>query len=171
LSLVARAAAADAGGPGGGVTPAPMSRARSGTPSPEARRAPADTFGPPPLGPSRTDLAAETAVQWIGRVPLPPSENVPERLSAAALAGGASLGELNERLRAEFVEFRLDRTEDGAIRIWPVLQRRPIPSYAEWAAAGEAAAAGGRGAPHPPPGRRRRRRPAEPTAREGARDP
>ena len=35
------------------------------------------------------------------------------------------MGELNQRLRAEFLEFRLDRMDDGVIGVVPVLRERP----------------------------------------------
>jgi hypothetical protein len=58
-------------------------------------------------------------------------------LRDAVRVGGESLGELNERLRAEFREFRMDRMEDGVVGVLPVLRERPVPSYAEWSEAGK----------------------------------
>ena len=59
-------------------------------------------------------------------------------------AGGRGLGELNERLRAEFEEFRMDSMDDGVIGVVPVLRRREIDlswdwyaTYKEWIDAGQ----------------------------------
>jgi hypothetical protein len=60
---------------------------------------------------------------------------------AVAGGDGEGLGELNERLRAEFKEFRLDRMDDGTVGVVPVLRERPaaelIGGYAAWAEAGK----------------------------------
>ena len=53
---------------------------------------------------------------------------------------GESLGEVNERLRDEFEEFRIDRMEDGMIGILPVLKAQPFDvgaAYREWVEAGK----------------------------------
>ncbi len=54
--------------------------------------------------------------------------------------GGKSLGDLNERLRAKFEEFRIDQMEDGVIGVQPVLKARPFDwaaAYREWIEAGK----------------------------------
>lgn len=50
--------------------------------------------------------------------------------------GGTGLGELNERLREEFEEFRLDTTGDGTVCVQPVLRAwdpRALAAHTEWA--------------------------------------
>jgi DNA invertase Pin-like site-specific DNA recombinase len=55
-------------------------------------------------------------------------------------AGGRGLGELNERLREEFEEFRLDTMDNGVIGVLPVLRKREFDwfaSYTAWLDAGK----------------------------------
>ena len=55
-------------------------------------------------------------------------------------AKGRGLGELNERLREEFEEFRLDQMDDGVIGVQPMLRKREFDvgaAYAAWVEAGK----------------------------------
>jgi DNA invertase Pin-like site-specific DNA recombinase len=61
-------------------------------------------------------------------------------LAAAIRSGGDSLGELNERLRGKFEEFRLDQVDDETVGVQPVLRVREMDADAalrEWIEAGE----------------------------------
>jgi hypothetical protein len=49
-------------------------------------------------------------------------------LRDAVRNGGDSLGELNARLRTEFLEFRMDLMDDGVVGILPILRERPSPA-------------------------------------------
>lgn len=55
-------------------------------------------------------------------------------------AEGRGLGELNERLCAEFEEFRMDRTDDDVVGVQSVLRVREFDvgaAYAAWVDAGK----------------------------------
>ena len=61
-------------------------------------------------------------------------------LARAVRGDGGSLGDLNERLRAKFEEFRLDRMDYGTVGVLPMLHREavdPAALYRAWKEAGE----------------------------------
>jgi DNA invertase Pin-like site-specific DNA recombinase len=85
---------------------------------------------------ARDDASArvERLEETLGTEPEPPPTDdmldLFNELAASVRLGGGTLGELNERLRAEFQEFRLDTMPDGSVGVQPVLRPRPFDAGA-----------------------------------------